>query len=447
MRLFLAVCCALFLVPAVVATAATPKQYGGIGIGLSWRTEKHGLTVSHVLKGGPADRAGIKPGDFLTAVNDDSVETWALIAVLEEIRGDAGTEVILTVTREGIHTPLRFRVVRENLDETWTVAEDQEHYADQLQALLPQGNRGVAKAQSQIGDMYAGGQGVTQDYAEAMKWYRKAAEQGDTAAEQAIARMYQQGWGVKKDEAEWLKWLTKAAKQGDSDAQFWLANAYDHQTDMLNYREALKWWRKAAEQNYTGAAIQLAGMYSRGDGVKKNEAEAARWVRRAADKGEIMAQESLGYRYEKGLGVKQNYAEAAKWFLNPAERGSGTAQENLGKLYETGQGVKQDYAEAYYWFSLAAKCGETEPATARDAVAKHLQPEQKAAEDNRVAIFKWPRSVVSWVAGMENGKPTVHIHCSCDCTVTPKQRAAIEKWVNEHPDVYNHPAAAPPSGK
>jgi TPR repeat protein len=40
-------------------------------------------------------------------------------------------------------------------------------------------DQGFAKAQSNLGLMYAEGQGVTQNYPEAAKWYRKGADQGD----------------------------------------------------------------------------------------------------------------------------------------------------------------------------------------------------------------------------------------------------------------------------
>ena len=43
--------------------------------------------------------------------------------------------------------------------------------------------RGNASAQYNLGVMYAKGQGVRQDYAEAVRWYRRAAEQGDVQAQ------------------------------------------------------------------------------------------------------------------------------------------------------------------------------------------------------------------------------------------------------------------------
>ena len=55
-------------------------------------------------------------------------------------------------------------------------------YATALRLLRPLANQGDASAQFYLGAMYDTGQGVPQDYPEAVKWYRKAAEQGDAKA-------------------------------------------------------------------------------------------------------------------------------------------------------------------------------------------------------------------------------------------------------------------------
>ncbi len=51
-------------------------------------------------------------------------------------------------------------------------------YATAFKISLPLAEQGNADAQSILGEMYDDGQGFAQDYAEAVKWYRKAAEQG-----------------------------------------------------------------------------------------------------------------------------------------------------------------------------------------------------------------------------------------------------------------------------
>ena len=67
--------------------------------------------------------------------------------------------------------------------------------------------------------MYAEAEGVTQDYAEAVKWYRKAANQGNATAQNNLGWMYQYGLGVTQSKSEARKWYEKAAAQGDESAK------------------------------------------------------------------------------------------------------------------------------------------------------------------------------------------------------------------------------------
>jgi hypothetical protein len=91
----------------------------------------------------------------------------------------------------------------------------------------PLADQGDAAAQNKIGEMYMNGQGVTQDYAEAMNWYRKAADQGDADAQLNIGRMYESGEGVMQDYKQAAEWFRKAADQGDADAQRALGGMYE----------------------------------------------------------------------------------------------------------------------------------------------------------------------------------------------------------------------------
>ena len=66
--------------------------------------------------------------------------------------------------------------------------------------------------------MYALGHGVAQDYAEAAKWYRKAAEQEDALAQSALGNMYRLGVGVAQDYVQAHMWFNLAATQGHKNA-------------------------------------------------------------------------------------------------------------------------------------------------------------------------------------------------------------------------------------
>jgi TPR repeat protein len=64
--------------------------------------------------------------------------------------------------------------------EDCVTAYEGKNYAAALQPCLSLAERGDARAQLSLGGMYYNGQGVRQDYTEAAKWTRKAAEQGYT---------------------------------------------------------------------------------------------------------------------------------------------------------------------------------------------------------------------------------------------------------------------------
>ena len=71
--------------------------------------------------------------------------------------------------------------------------------------------------------MYRAGKGVEQDNAEALRWYRAAAEQGYAAAQYNLGYMYRSGKGVTRDLAAAERWYTLAAEQGYGDAAAELA--------------------------------------------------------------------------------------------------------------------------------------------------------------------------------------------------------------------------------
>ena len=117
---------------------------------------------------------------------------------------------------------------------------------------------GDAEAQSNLAWCYYKGESVTQDYYEAVKWFRKAAEQGDAFAQFYLGYCYKYGYGVTKDYAEAVKWWRKAAEQGDDVAQCNLGMCYNYGEGVTtSITEAVKWYRKAAAQGNVFATEQL----------------------------------------------------------------------------------------------------------------------------------------------------------------------------------------------
>lgn len=88
----------------------------GGGIGAEIGVRDGNLTIVRSLKNNPASRVGLLAGDVILKVNDEDVVGQALEPVVMKIRGAAGTEVRLTIAREGLAEPKEFTITRAIVD-------------------------------------------------------------------------------------------------------------------------------------------------------------------------------------------------------------------------------------------------------------------------------------------------------------------------------------------
>jgi hypothetical protein len=127
----------------------------------------------------------------------------------------------------------------------------QDKALDSLSLLKAQAAQGDAAAQFKVALIFDDGQGVPQDYQQAMKWYRLAAEQGVTEAQNNLGVMYDYGHGVPQ-----------------------------------NYQEAIKWYRLAAEQGHPLGQFNLGVLYESGKGVPQDYVLAHMWYSLASASGD-----------------------------------------------------------------------------------------------------------------------------------------------------------------
>ncbi|SEO01089.1 carboxyl-terminal processing protease [Gemmobacter aquatilis] len=91
----------------------TRGQFGGLGIEV---TQEEGfIKVVSPMDDTPADKAGIKAGDFITHVNGESVLGLTLDAAVDMMRGEVGSEIIITVVREGVADPFDVSIIRDTI--------------------------------------------------------------------------------------------------------------------------------------------------------------------------------------------------------------------------------------------------------------------------------------------------------------------------------------------
>ena len=103
--------------------------------------------------------------------------------------------------------------------------------------------------QHSLGIMFANGQGVLQDYAEAAVWHREAAEQEYAGAQNNLGVLYQTGQGVPQNDSYAALWYRKAADHGNRYAQYNLGLLYHlGQGVPQDHELASVWLRQAAAQ-------------------------------------------------------------------------------------------------------------------------------------------------------------------------------------------------------
>jgi TPR repeat protein len=228
--------------------------------------------------------------------------------------------------------------------------------AHDLAELVARAESGDSKAQLQLGEAYAQGDGVAQDDVEAVRWFRKAADTGDARGEYSLGEMYLTGRGVTANLAEGLKWMRRAAEHGDARGQF-----------------------------------NLAAMYAQGQGVPKDNNEAAKWMRKSADQGLAAGQFGLGSMYAHGRGVPQSATDAVKWYSKAADQGDTDALNNLALLLATSTDPSvRNPKEAIVAAQKAVASGENPVCldTLATAFYEAGQPDKAAEAERRALVLK-----------------------------------------------------------
>lgn len=211
------------------------------------------------------------------------------------------------------------------------------------------------KAADRIGTLYH----QDENYKEALKYFRIAADAGSASAQVYLGAYYNQGYGVTVNQAESFKWYQKAAKQGASAALYTLGSFYQTGTG-VKHNDALsfKYYSLAAEAGDEDAMYNLGCYYKDGTGTARDTSKAMQFFRAAANKGNLEAAASIGYLYENGIGVDRDYNEAFKWYKRGA---AGDENSNallaLGELYRYGKGVAANPELARTYYQRAAVLG------------------------------------------------------------------------------------------
>lgn len=95
-------------------------HYGGIGIVITTRDNK--LTIVSPIKNTPGERADLRAGDIITAIDGKETSDMSQMKAVDMMRGEPGSEVILTINR-GDNEPFDVEIVRKDIEVPYVESE------------------------------------------------------------------------------------------------------------------------------------------------------------------------------------------------------------------------------------------------------------------------------------------------------------------------------------
>jgi carboxyl-terminal processing protease len=104
-----------FLPPVENQQFASDMKGSFEGVGMQIDVKDHILTVISPLKGTPSEKAGIKAGDLILKIDGVSTAGLDVSQAVDKIRGPRGSQVTLTIMREGWKAPQEIKVTRETI--------------------------------------------------------------------------------------------------------------------------------------------------------------------------------------------------------------------------------------------------------------------------------------------------------------------------------------------
>ncbi|MBT6277587.1 MAG: sel1 repeat family protein [Chromatiales bacterium] len=230
---------------------------------------------------------------------------------------------------------------------------------------------------------------------QALALWRPLADAGDAKAQYNLGVMYADGRGVRRDDARALAWWKRAGAQGHVRALHNIGLAYIG-NGKQDYTEALRYLRQAAERGFANSQYSLGKMFHYGLGVEEDAAQAAVQFRLAAQQGFVKAAYNLGKAYRDGDGVDADDAQSAHWFRVAAEGGYAKAQRHLARRLGRGQGVTKDEVEALKWAILSSQQGVADAAVLRDFLMESLSPADVAQAESMADRFKAEARNSAW---------------------------------------------------
>jgi len=194
------------------------------------------------------------------------------------------------------------------------------------------------------------------------------AQKGNVVSQRLLAGLYDRSQ-VPGHDAEAVTWYRKAADAGDLPSLFRLGQLLHLGKGVpQNALDATAKIKAAAEADYQPAFTTLGERYELGLGVpRRSDNNAYIWYLKAAEKGDVVAQAKVGDWLTRGKGIDKDEAAGVIWLQRAADRGNRDAQYGLGMAMIRGRGTPRSDSLGFTWVKKAAEQGHAE---AQKEVAK-----------------------------------------------------------------------------
>lgn len=181
-----------------------------------------------------------------------------------------------------------------------------------LKDLIAKATQGDSQSQMALARRYRNGDGVPQDYAEALRWAHPVADRGDANAQDFVGWMYFTGQGVKRS-PEIAAGYFKAAAGKSPTAAWNLGQCYFAAQGVdQDVPKALEVWKKAASMGHGRSASTAAMMYLSGEHVAPDPKEARKLAERAVELNDPSGYVLLGEMQFQAGDVEQARANWTK---------------------------------------------------------------------------------------------------------------------------------------
>jgi TPR repeat protein/GTPase SAR1 family protein len=221
-------------------------------------------------------------------------------------------------------------------------------------------DKGLVKAMVQIAECFESGIGVQQSHSEALRMYRKAADTGDPAGQNALA-VFLDERSSGEFSAEAIVWYRRAAEQGLAVAQANLGQKLIVESSgNSDGSEGFKWLMKAAEQGYAIAENMIGCCFMDGLACAQNPEMAFAWIKKAAEQGHPEAEANLARCYEEGIGTEIDQEAWSNWLIRASNHGNAASQLRIGMDLVYAEGDDADIPEGIDLIRTAASNGYAE---------------------------------------------------------------------------------------